>query len=272
MPARRPVRGIVTLTTDFGLRDPYVAVLKGQILRRSPELQLIDVTHEIARYDPAEAGFWLERIGRYFPDGTVHLAVVDPGVGTTRALVAVRADRQIFVAPDNGLLAGIADRPGAVARRIDPGRLGALGIEVRGGPTFHGRDLLAPIAALLAAGDLGFQALGDETGLEPGAPRLPVSATPTGWCGAVVTVDIFGNLISNLDDDAHVRSRPWVATIRGASARWVRTYGEAAPGEPVALVNSWGLVEVAVVNGSAAERLGAGRGDKVLLERPTPDA
>ncbi|MBM5812729.1 MAG: SAM-dependent chlorinase/fluorinase [Gammaproteobacteria bacterium] len=272
MPARGPMRGIVTLTTDFGLRDPYVAVLKGQLLRHDPGLQLIDVTHEITGYDPAEAGFWLERIGRYFPDRTVHLAVVDPGVGTARALVAVSSDRQFYLGPDNGLLAAIAERPGAMARSIESGVLQSLGIAVHGGPTFHGRDLLAPVAARLAAGKLSFEALGDRTRLEPGGGRLRVTPAVRGWRGTVVTIDSFGNLISNLESQSHVGSGSWAVLIRGVRARSVRTYGAAEPGELVALVNSWGLVEVAVVQGSAARRLGAERGDEVLLEEVVPDA
>jgi S-adenosylmethionine hydrolase len=259
------MRGIVTFTTDFGLRDPFVAVLKGQVLRRSPDLQLVDITHEITRFQPAEAAFWLGRVSRYFPDGTVHLAVVDPGVGTARALVAVSAERQLFLAPDNGLLAAIAARAGAVARRIDLERLAGLGLVTSGGPTFHGRDLLAPVAAELAAGRWAFEALGEVTELAADGSLLPVVATATGWLGSVVTVDSFGNLFSNLEDQSHLISRDQVVSIRGLVLPWVATYGEARPGELVALVNSWGLVEIAQVQGNAAERLGAGRGEPVVL-------
>lgn len=259
------MRGIVTFTTDFGLRDPFVAVLKGQVLRRCPDLQLVDITHEITRFQPAEAGFWLGRVSRYFPDATVHVAIVDPGVGTARALVAVSADRQLFLAPDNGLLATIAARAESVARRIDPERLAGLGLVTRGGPTFQGRDLLAPLAAELAVGRCAFETLGEVTGIAVGESPPPVVATAAGWLGSVVTVDSFGNLFSNLEYTSHLISREQVVSIRGLALPWVTTYGEARPGELVALVNSWGLVEIAQVQGNAAGRLGAGRGEPVFL-------
>lgn len=259
------MRGIVTFTTDFGPHDPFVGVMKGQALRRCADLQLVDITHDITRHQPAEAGFWLERAARYFPDGTVHVAVVDPGVGTARALVAVSAAAQVFLAPDNGLLGGIARWPGAVTRRIDVEQLADAGIAAKG-RTFHGRDLLAPLGAEIASGRLPVESVGDicqavTAGLVP-----PPVRHEHGWLGCIVTVDGFGNLFSNLDADLLPDPEPWAVMIRGRRLPTVGTYGEARPGELVALVNSWGLVEIAEVEGHAAGTLGVGRGEPVFLE------
>ncbi len=255
---------VITFTTDFGTRDPYVGVMKGQVLRRCPAAQLVDLSHDIRRHDPAEAGFWLARASRYFPEGTVHVAVVDPGVGTGRALIALSSEGQLFLAPDNGLLGEVAARPGAGARRLDLKRLAGLGITATG-PTFHGRDLLAPVAAELASGRLGFDALGEACEpLRLAAWPAPV-AQPWGWQGRVVTVDGFGNVFSNLDLTLLEESRNWTVRAGGRELRRVGTYGEAEPGELVALVNAWGIVEVAEVQGDAAARLGLRRGDPLEL-------
>jgi hypothetical protein len=258
------MRGIITLTTDFGLRDPFVAVMKGQILRRAPDAVLVDVTHDVAAHQPAEAGFWLARIPPYFPEGTVHLAVVDPGVGTARPLAAVAWGGQLFLAPDNGLLAEVATRPGAAARAIAPSTFDAIGAAADGG-TFHGRDLLAPLAAELAVGRLPFAALG------PPCVPLPLPVPPLaravaeGAGGVVVTVDRFGNLLTNIEASTLEPGRVWEVVIAERTVRRVSAYGEGPPGSLVALVNAWGLVEVAENQGSAALGLGVGRGEPVVL-------
>jgi len=258
------MRGIVTLTTDFGLRDPFVGVMKGMILRRAPDAVIVDVTHDVEPFRPGEAGFWLARISAYFPAGAVHLAVVDPGVGTPRGLVAASCDDQFFLAPDNGLLAAVAARPGAVTRRIAAATFDAIGATARG-TTFHGRDLLAPLAAELAMGRLPFVALGDACApvAVPGVPVATVEAG--GLTGVVVTVDRFGNLLTNLESSLLDPGRGWEVMAGGREAARVTTYGDAARGSLVALVNSWGLVEVAESGGNAAVRLGVGRGDPVFL-------
>ncbi len=258
------MRGIVTFTTDFGHQDPFVAVMKGQVLRRAPDAVLVDITHDIARFMPAEAGFWLARIAPYFPAGTVHLAVVDPGVGTARGFVAVRARDQYFLAPDNGLLTELAEGGDAAVRAVSAEVFAAIGAAACG-PSFHGRDLLAPLAAELATGRLSFPALGEPCRLVA-LPATPVPIPDAdGWRGAVVTVDHFGNLLTNLEA-RHLEGVPlWQAEIAGRRARSVSAYAEAAAGELIALVNAWGLVEVAISCGNAAESLGAGRGDGVRV-------
>ncbi len=144
--------GLITLTTDFGHEGPFVGVMKGVIWGRFAEARLVDLTHEILAHWPAEAGFWLSRSHRYFPHGTVHVAVVDPGVGTSRSNLVVQADGHLFLAPDNGLLAPVVARAKeALIVRMSAASLGRLGIH-RPSATFHGRDVFAPVAAELAAG------------------------------------------------------------------------------------------------------------------------
>ncbi len=138
--------GVITITTDFGHQGPFVGVMKGRILSRFSEAKIVDLTHEIVVHWPAEAGFWLARSFEYFPPGTVHVAVVDPGVGTSRDIVAIMARGHVFLAPDNGLLAPIVGRnPDATAVRLNASRLARFGIS-RPSATFHGRDIFAPIA------------------------------------------------------------------------------------------------------------------------------
>lgn len=258
------MRGIVTLTTDFGLRDPFVAVMKGMILRRAPEAAIVDVTHDIEACRPAEAGFWLARIPPYFPAGTVHLAVVDPGVGTGRGLVAIACDGQLFLAPDNGLLSEVAARPGASARRVAPATLEAIAACARG-TTFHGRDLLAPLAAELATGRLPFASLGESCVPVQGPAPAPARPEAEGVAGAVVTVDRFGNLITNIESSMLQDGRDWHAAVGGSEAARATAYGDGPRGALLALVDAWGLVEIAESGGHAASRLGVGRGEAVFL-------
>ena len=178
MPDQSPgfaASGVVTLTTDFGLEDPFVGIMKGRLATRFPAVRIIDLTHEIPAHWPAEAGFWLARSYRYFPTGSVHVAVVDPGVGSEREIAALQADGHLFLAPDNGLLAPVVESvPGAVARHVAVGVLVRLGIDAPSA-TFHGRDIFAPLAAELAAGRLDPGELGPAVGaLVPGWIEAPV--------------------------------------------------------------------------------------------------
>jgi hypothetical protein len=262
-PAFRP-SGVVTLLTDFGSRDPFVGLMKGVALAIAPAARLVDLGHECDAYDVGAAAFWLGRGHGYFPPGTVHLAVVDPGVGSPRRAVAAVAGGHAFVGPDNGLLAEALAAAGRVdgAVELDAARAG------RGGApsaTFHGRDVFAPAAARLAAG-AALADLGDPLDPATLAPSPVPAPRPEGGAlaGQVVVVDRFGNLITNLPVDEGARS--------GARVRWAggelplrRTYADAAPGAPLALVNSFGVVEIAVRDGHAASALGAGRGTMVSL-------
>src|SRR5690348_6865409 len=192
--------GVITITTDFGHQGPFVGVMKGRILTRFPEARIVDLTHEIVVHWPAEAGFWLARAFEYFPAGTIHVAVVDPGVGTSRSIVAVAAKEHVFLAPDNGLLAPIVVRHSdAVVVTLDSQRLASFGLH-RPSATFHGRDIFAPIAAELAAGRCVVTDLGPVIPHEQLVPAWVDEPTVdgTGVSGVVITIDHFGNLISNI--------------------------------------------------------------------------
>lgn len=258
--------GVITLTTDFGHKGPFVAVMKGMMLSRFPEARIIDLSHETDVHFPAEAGFWLARSYRYFPLGTTHVAVVDPGVGTDRDIVAVVCDGHTFVAPDNGLLAPIADRREAQTYRLDltdPTRF-------RLGPvsaTFHGRDIFAPIGAELAAGRLAPSQLGPPAeSIVPSWVEDPV-VTADRITGQVVAVDNFGNLITNIDEQLLAEFPDPMVKAGGRSfpLRW--TYGSVSPGEYLALINSFGVLELARAEQSAAEGLGLGRSAPVVVTR-----
>jgi S-adenosylmethionine hydrolase len=258
--------GVITVTTDFGHQGPFVGVMKGRILARFPTAQIIDLTHEIVVHWPAEAGFWLARSFEYFPAGTVHLAVVDPGVGTSRDILAVSAGGHAFLAPNNGLLAPIVSRHAAQIVRLDLTRLARFGVQ-RPSATFHGRDILAPLAAELAAGRCAISDLGTEVAASSLVPAWVEEPTveANGVSGVVITIDHFGNLISNIDVSLIERFRlPLVLTGHHAFSL-LRTYGDARPGEYLALINSFGVVEVARAEQSAAEGLGLSRGAPVIV-------
>jgi len=255
--------GIITLTTDFGTRDPFVGVMKGSILSRWPEAKIIDLTHEILVHWPAEAGFWLARSFEYFPRGSVHVAVVDPGVGTKRDVAIVEADGHLFLAPDNGLLAPLSNRTQQFkAYRLELHRLPHLGL---GSPsaTFHGRDIFGPIAAELASGRLRPHQAGSELReLVPAwvdEPQVEAGRI----AGAVITVDHFGNLITNIDAALLTQFRRPSVRTGGHELPLNRTYGDGRPGEYMALINAFRVVEIARAEGSATLGLGLGRGAHV---------
>lgn len=257
--------GVITITTDFGHRGPFAGVMKGRIYSRFPAARIVDLTHEILVHWPAEAGFWLARSWQYFPAGTVHVAVVDPGVGTSRDIVAVSLAGHVFLAPDNGLLAPVAaSGEGARIIRVDAGALARFSI-TRPSATFHGRDIFAPLAAELAAGRCRPEDLGTVVeGLVPSWVE-DASGDESAVHGTVITLDHFGNLITNID-------APWVVRmgsprVYAANHSWplLRTYGDVKPGEYLALVNSFGVVEIARAEQSAAEGLGLSRGAPVVV-------
>lgn len=258
--------GVVTITTDFGHQGPFVATMKGRILTRLPGAQIVDVTHEVPVYWPAEAGFWLARAYEYFPAGTVHVAVVDPGVGTKRDIIAVEAAGHVFLAPDNGLLAPIISRAtNPTVRRLDVAALLArLGLAAPSA-TFHGRDIFAPVAAEIAAGRFGIAELGplaQET--VPSWVEEP-TVTADQVTGVVITIDHFGNLITNIEAALIQKFAHPVVKTGGHSFPLRRTYGDVRPGEFLALINSFGVVELARAEQSAAEGLGLGRGAPVTV-------
>ena len=259
------VSGVITITTDFGHKGPFAAVMKGVILGRFPDAKIVDLAHDIPAQWPPEAGFWVSRSYRWFPAGTVHLAIVDPGVGTEWDILLAACDGHLFMAPDNGLLAQLLDAcDDPEVYRLDDGKLARLQLP-EPSATFHGRDIFAPIAAELAAGRLTLDAIGTRvTEWTPGWLDDPETA-PGRVSGVIVTVDTFGNLISNIDADLIRDFREPVADIAGHQVAMRPTYGRARPGDYLALVNSFGVVEVAKAEGSAAESLGSARGAPLVI-------
>lgn len=249
----------VTLLSDFGTRDGYVGVMKGVLATRDPGVLLDDIAHDIPRGDIRKAARVLGRVWRAYPEGTVHLVVVDPGVGTRRRGLALAHSGHFFVAPDNGVLTPILD-PGGAWEAVELTRPPPLpGMRSR---TFHGRDLFAPAAALLATGH-SLRELGPplRDPLRLSLPQLP--AEPGTLTGEVVEVDRFGNLATSLNPRDVEASGGLI--LEGMEIPFRATYGQVAPGEPVVVINSDGLVEVAVRDGSAEARLGLGPGSPLRI-------
>ena len=255
---------IVTLTTDFGNSDGYVAAMKGAMLRINPQLRFVDVTHEIAAFDVMEAAFVLRQASPHYPAGTVHLAVIDPGVGSMRRGVAVRHNGHFFVGPDNGMFALLLES-------VEPETVIALDEQeicgkTKPSSTFHGRDIFAPAAALLASGR-PIDRLGSPiSSLQRLHWALPID-DDQGIRGWIMHVDHFGNCVTNIPEDllkrrvGHRKPKCYVGSgiVHGLS----RTYSDASKGEPLLLFNSDGFLEVAINQGSAAEILQVQRGTPV---------
>jgi S-adenosylmethionine hydrolase len=243
---------IVTLLTDFGTADGYVGEMKGVLLSRAPDVRLVDITHEVPAQDIECGRLTLARIWRRFPAGTVHLAVVDPGVGSSRQALAAESDGRFLVGPDNGLLSPALLLAGA--------RAVALQAPGNAAPTFHGRDVFAPAAAALASGT-PLDALGlPVTEVVVRRTPEPRRRDDGALAGEVIAIDRFGNAITNLVG----RRAAWLE-VAGTLLAVRRTYSEVASGSPVALVGSTGLIEIAVRDGNAARQLGVGRGSIVVL-------
>lgn len=255
--------GVITITTDFGHKGPFAAVMTGVIVTRFPGARVIDLAHDIPAHWPAEAGFWLSRAYTYFPAGTVHVAIVDPGVGTDRDILIAAKDGHLFLAPDNGLLAPLLDNADRVCK-LDNDALQRIGI---GTPslTFHGRDIFAPLAADFAAGKLQIDAIATDTRDWTPSWLDDPQVLSGKVAGIVVTVDAFGNLISNIDAGLIAGFRKPRVEIAGHKIDMKQTYGRVRPGEYLALLNSFGVVEIARAEDSAAEGLGCGRGAPVIV-------
>ena len=258
--------GVITITTDFGHKGPFAAVMKGVIISRFPDAKLIDLAHDIPAQWPPEAGFWVSRSYQYFPKGTVHLAIVDPGVGTERDILLVEHDQHYFMAPDNGLLGPMLDSAAAAAVfKLDLDALERLDIPTPSN-TFHGRDIFAPVAAELAAGRTTPVSIAQATSeWIPGWLDEP-EVTANKISGVIVTVDAFGNLISNIDANLMDAFKHPVANIAGKDIEMRTTYGRAKPGEYLALINSFGVLEIAKAEISAAEGLGSDRGAPIVVK------
>ena len=249
-------RPIVTLLTDFGTADGYVAEMKGVLLSSVPDVLLVDVSHDIAPQEVESARLALARYWRRFPPGTIHLVVVDPGVGSDRAALAIASDGRLLVGPDNGVLSPALLAPGA--------RAVALPVPAHAAATFHGRDVFAPAAVQLAMG-VPLDSLGQPAD-EPLLHRTPEPVLrPDGSLqGIIIAIDRFGNAITNC-----LSLRGGVVEVGGLALPVRHTYSDVERGAPVALVGSSGLVEIAVRDGNAARVLGLQRGTPIMM-RPTP--
>ena len=249
-------RPIVTLTTDFGTSDFYVAAMKAVLIRHCPDVRLIDVTHAVPRHDVLCGSITLERAVDGFPPGTVHLAVVDPGVGTDRRLLVTELNRQIVVCPDNGLITW-------AWHRLGPGQAHELTWRPeRSSDTFHGRDVMAPVAGRLASSEhLPSMA-------RPVDDPVLLDITPAAAreCGRVIHIDHFGNATTNVMHDVIGGQPVRQVAVKGRKVGKIRrTYWDVAPGKPLALIGSSGLLEIAVRDGSAAEDLEIRVGDEVSV-------
>ena len=244
--------GVITLLTDFGTADGYVGEMKGILLAAAPGVTLVDIAHDVLPQDVDGARLAVARYWRRFPTGSVHLVVVDPGVGASRAALAVACEGRFLVGPDNGVLSPALLHADA--------RCVALRVPAGAAPTFHGRDVFAPAAAALARG-ASLDSLGEPCGASvvlrtPEALRRDDGSI----VGVIIAVDRFGNAITNL-----VAWRGGVVEVTGHRLPIVRTYAEVESGNPTALIGSSGLVEIAVRDGSAAARLALRRGTEVVL-------
>ena len=253
---------IVTLTTDFGLADPYVAEMKGVLLSACPAVRLVDITHDVAPGDLEQASWVLSRVWERFPAGTVHLAVVDPGVGSSRLPVAIRATGRWFVGPDNGILGAVLARvPAESAVAIEASKV-SLGSP---SDTFHGRDIFAPAAARLACGEEA-SALGAPLGTDR-LVRLELAGptrTGTAITGHVVHVDRFGNLITDIPTD-WLPDVPSVAIAGRRVDGVAHSYAAVASGDLLLTLGSGGMLEISARGTSAAALLGVGRGEVVRV-------
>jgi len=259
---------IITLTTDFGVSDGYVAAIKGVILSRTTRATIVDLCHQIAPQDIAQAAWVVSDTFSAFPPGTIHVIVVDPGVGSQRAIIGMAAHGHCFLAPDNGALHLLIE-PSARAYRAERPDLYRTPVS----HTFHGRDIFAPLAAHLADGH-PLESIGPQLPLDL-LQRLPlptpvVDLNRRQIMGTIVRVDHFGNLITNIsasdlrqlgDGLTGISIRLGAATLTS----WCSHYHEAAPGQPLILLNSAGFVEIAVNQGHAATCLGAAIPAPILL-------
>lgn len=255
--------GIITFTTDFGLSDPYVAMMKGVVLSIHSAAVLVDISHQVPAGSISQAASLIHESFSYFPNGTVHLAVVDPGVGSTRRWIAVQAQGHLFVGPDNGIFwPVIKEDPGAKVFHIQDRRFFLTGVT----HTFHGREIFAPVAAHLSLG-VSVESLGPRIE-NPVQIERPQPYVKDGvLVGQIVRVDTFGNLITNISSkqlDCFLGAGSLRIEVGDLVLRKIcRIYSDEEIGAPLALINSSGVLEVAVNLGKASEVLGLKNGEMI---------
>jgi hypothetical protein len=260
---------IITLLTDFGLRDGYAGVMKGVIWGIASHVQIVDITHDVAPHDILEATRTLGRVVPYFPDGTIHVVVVDPGVGTHRRAIAAQVGRQFFVGPDNGLITVLLEQAENWNENVKIVHLMQPRYWLPNpSSVFHGRDIFAPVAAHLSMGaaleEMG-EIISDPVRVNMTAPRQ----IDNGWQGEVIHIDHFGNLATNIcrTDLRGFGSLTQILLGENTIQGIVNTFGDGKDGELVSLFDSFGYLSVCVVNGNAAERLGVGLGAPVTARQ-----
>ena len=257
---------VITLTTDYGTNDHLVGTMKGVILKINPDVTIVDITHNVTPFDLLDGALTIGSAYSYFPPKTVHIVVVDPGVGTERRPLLVSAQNQYFVAPDNGVLSVIYEREENVVVRhanVEHYYLSPVS------KTFHGRDIFAPVAAWLTKG-WQTPSMGDEiTDYKKFAMPKP-KAADGGLKGVVLRVDAFGNLITNfraenLPEGAAENGHFQIQVGTQVVKKLVDTFARGAAGEPIAYIGSSGYIEIGINKGSAARTLSLGRGTPVVL-------
>jgi S-adenosylmethionine hydrolase len=255
---------LITLTTDFGYQDPFVGIMKGVIFGINPQAQVIDLSHGVPAEDVFAGALLIQHAVRYFPPGTIHVVVVDPGVGSSRNALLIECEGMYLLGPDNGVLSLVLEE--RRLRRII--RLSNATYQLQPtSATFHGRDIFAPAAAHLALGTapeiLGRSA---DNLIRLAWPKLVKTGRTIN--GEIVYIDVFGNLFTNIraDDLAPVPPDKLKIILGNLSIHGLaQNYAAVEPGDYVALINSWGLLEIAVYKGHAQKRSGAMIGDKVEL-------
>lgn len=254
---------IITLTTDFGTKDPYVAAMKGVILRINPDIKIVDLTHEISPHNIMEANLFLANSCPYFPDGTIHVVVIDPGVGTEREPIVVSTCDQVFACPDNGLLTLISKKLQIKEARVIKNKTFML---EHVSSTFHGRDIFAPVAAYLASGRK-IENVGDKLD-KIEMIDIPEPVIGKGRVtGEIIHIDRFGNLISNISLNLFEKSKNYEILIKDKRLDKIsQAYGEKNKNELLAIIGSSDLLEISVNQGSAENVLGVVIGEKISVK------
>ena len=257
--------GIITLMTDFGTSDHYVGVMKGVILNINPQVEIIDITHTIPPQDIHAAAFLIDSAYRYFPAGTIHVIVVDPGVGSERRSIVCQTETAHFVCPDNGILTHIL-RNGERIHTVAVENSAYFLPEVSN--TFHGRDIFAPVAAHLSRG-IPIDELGGSVAQPVQLPIPKPQVTDKAIIGHIVWIDSFGNLVTNISHEIleSLEGRDNVVIHAGSAKidHFNRSYAESAVGEALAIVGSFNRLEISVNQGNAAQVLGLKRGDTITI-------
>ena len=260
---------IITLTTDFGLKDPYVAEMKAVILKICQNAQIVDVTHEVEKFNVRMGAYMLACAAPYFPKGTIHVAVVDPGVGTERRPVLIETGKDFFIGPDNGVLA-LAAEDQSIKHIYEISNQKLMLSQVYG--TFHGRDIFAPAAAHLANGKSPTE-FGPEISRIVAPKFARLVKRKDALIGEVLHVDGFGNIITNfkekelestgISDIVDVKMKD-----KRLKLRLRRTYAEVSPREPLAIIGSHDFLEISINQGNAAEKFKTKAGEKITLYKP----